>query len=223
VAARVPDRKRKDGHWYAIDFDLAEIKSLDVFGRVPADQREKMAGFQIATLEELVLLVQGLNRTTKRSVGLLVESKGAAFHLKEGKPLEGPMLAVLTRHGHEGPEALTPIQCFEADHLKRLRNEHKTRLPLMLLTSRNHTEAELDAVATYANGINPNRRVIEATAGQPLDNNAFVQAAHKRGLKVFVWTFNHEEPAMRRFLYEYDVDGIIVNNPDVGARAVTKA
>ncbi|MGV3720300.1 MAG: glycerophosphodiester phosphodiesterase family protein [Actinomycetota bacterium] len=221
VAARFPDRKRKDGHWYAIDFDLAEIKSLDVYGRVPAARREKLAGFRVATFEELILLVQELNRTTKRSVGLLVESKGAGFHLKEGKPLEGPLLATLTKHGHEGPDALTPIQCFEADHLKRLRVEHKSKLPLMFLTSRKLTDAEMDDVATYGNGVNPNRGVIE-TMGRPVDDNAFVKAAHRRNLKVFVWTFNDEEPVMRRFLREYGVDGVIVNNPDVGSRAVVK-
>jgi len=221
AAARFPDRKRKDGHWYAIDFDLDEIRSLDVYGRVPAARREKLAGFRVATLEELILLVQELNRTTRRSVGLLVESKGAAFHLKEGKPLEAPLLAMLTKHGYDSPDALTPIQCFEAEHLKRLRMEHKTRLPLMLLTSRKLTEAEFDEVATYGNGVNPNRGVIEA-GGKLLDDNAFVKAAHRRNLKVFVWTFNDEEPAMRRFLRDYGVDGVIVNNPDVGSRAVVQ-
>lgn len=220
AARRFPDRKRGDGHWYAIDFTLEEIKSLRVFGRVPAAEREKQAGFQIATLEELILLVQGLNRTTNRKVGLLIESKGAAFHLKEQKPLEPPLLAVLTKHGHEGPDALTPIQCFEADHLKRLRNEYKTRLPLMFLTSRNLSDAEFDDVATYANGANPNRGVIEPKNGQP--NRAFVEGAHRRGLQVYVWTFNQEEEAMRRFLRDYGVDGVIVNHPDVGAKAVGK-
>lgn len=220
VAARFPDRKRKDGHWYAIDFDLEEIRSLDVYGRVPAARREKLAGFRVATLEELILLVQELNRTTKRSVGLLVESKAPGFHLKEGKPLEGSLLVMLTKHGHEGPDALTPIQCFEADHLKRLRFEHKSRLPLMFLTSRKLSDAEMDDVATYGSGVNPNRGVIELTAGQPVDDNAFVKAAHRRNLKVFVWTFNDEEPTMRRFLRDYGVDGVIVNNPDVGSRAV---
>jgi glycerophosphoryl diester phosphodiesterase len=95
-------------------------------------------------------------------------------------------------------------------------------LPLMLLTGRALTDADFDDVATYANGVNPNRGVIEGRDGNVLNDNAFVKAAHARKLRVYAWTFNDEEPAMRRFLRTYGVDGIIVNNPDVGHRAVSK-
>jgi glycerophosphoryl diester phosphodiesterase len=218
AATRFPDRKRADGHWYAADFTLAEIKSLEVFGRVPAAERERQKGFQVVTLEELILLVQQLNKTTGRQVGLLVETKAAAFHIKEGKPLEAPVLAMLEKHGYRGPDSRALIQCFEGDHLKRLRQEHKTTLPLMLLTGRTLNDAEVDEVATYANGLNPARAAVEK-AGVPINGNAMIKRARERGLKVFVWTFNAEEEAIRRFLFDYGVDGIITNNPDVGARA----
>jgi len=121
VAARFPDRKRADGHYYAIDFTLAEIKSLNVFGRVPEAERASMKGHQIVTLEELILLVQRLNRATGRTVGLLVETKAPDFHIKEGKPLEKPLLEVLAKYGYTKPDSGVIIQSFDGPHLKRLR------------------------------------------------------------------------------------------------------
>jgi glycerophosphoryl diester phosphodiesterase len=219
AAARFSGRQRPDGHFYAADFTLAEIKSLEVYGRVKEAERKNLAGYQVATLEELILIVQELNRTTKRNCGLLVETKAPAFHLKEGKPLEAPVLAMLEKHGYRGPDALAPIQCFEADHLKRLREEHKSTLPLMLLTGKNMSEAEVDAAAAYVNGINPSRAAVEAAPGKPINDNAMLRAVKQRNLKMFVWTFNAEEEAIRRFLFDYGVDGVITNNPDVGVRS----
>jgi len=219
AAARFPGRQRPDGHFYAADFTLPEIKSLDVFGRAKAADRKNLAGYQVATLEELILIVQEMNRTTSRSCGLLVETKAPAFHIKEGKPLEAPVLAMLEKHGYRGPESLALIQCFEADHLKRLREEHKTTLPLMLLTGKNMSDAEVESVSAYVNGINPSRSAVETSAGKPINDNAMLRATKQRGLKMFVWTFNAEEEAIRRFLFDYGVDGIITNNPDVGVRS----
>jgi glycerophosphoryl diester phosphodiesterase len=46
----------------------------------------------------------------------------------------------------------------------------------------------------------------------------FVRAAHERGLRVDVWTIDHE-PDMRRLL-GYGVDGIMTDRPDVLARVL---
>lgn len=219
AAARFPGRQRPDGHFYAADFTLPEIKSLEVYGRAKEADRKNLAGYQVATLEELILIVQELNRTTQRNCGLLVETKAAGFHLKEGKPLEAPVLAMLDKYGYRGPDSLALIQCFEADHLKRLRLEHKTTLPLMFLTGKNLPEAEVEALAAYVNGINPSRNAVESAPGKPINDLAMLRATKQRGLKMFVWTFNAEEEAIRRFLFDYGVDGVITNNPDVGVRS----
>lgn len=218
VAARFAGRQRADGHFYAADFTLPEIKSLEVYGRAKEADRKHLAGYQVATLEELILIVQEMNRTTKRNCGLLVETKAPAFHIKEGKPLEAPVLAMLEKYGYQGPDSLAIIQCFEADHLKRLRQENKTTLPLMYLTGKNMSDAEIESVATYVNGINPSRGAVESAPGKPINDNAMIRATKQRGLKMFVWTFNAEEDAVRRFLFDYGVDGVITNNPDVGVR-----
>ncbi len=220
AATRFPGRQRENGHWYAIDFTLDEIRSLRVFGRVSAAEREKLPRFTVPTLEELIQLVQYLNGTTGRSCGLLVETKlPTSFHEKEGKPLERPLLELLGRYGYRGPDSKAIIQTFEAPSQKKLRHELKTDLPLVFLTSAPITDAVLKDTASYANGIAPNRRALEGTSAAPLDAKGTVRKAHQAGLKVFVWTFNAEEPEMRRFLWDYGIDGVITNHPDVGRKA----
>jgi len=44
-------------------------------------------------------------------------------------------------------------------------------------------------------------------------NKAFVEDAHKRGLKVFVFTVNHPEDLAR--MEEMDVDGVFTNYPEI--------
>jgi glycerophosphoryl diester phosphodiesterase len=45
-----------------------------------------------------------------------------------------------------------------------------------------------------------------------------IRAAHERGLRVDVWTIDHE-PDMRRLL-GFGVDGIMTDRPDVLARVL---
>ncbi|GAB4461643.1 MAG: glycerophosphodiester phosphodiesterase [Armatimonadaceae bacterium] len=220
VAAKFPDRKRPDGHYYAADFTLAEIKSLSVFGRVPEAERAAMAGHQVVTLEELILLVKRLNRTTGRTTGLLIETKAPEFHRKEGKPLEKPLLDLLTQQGYTEAGSEIIIQSFDKDHLKRLRVEHRSPLPVMWLTGGLPTAEVVDELATWANGLNPSRNGL-AVNGQLTDSaRAILQRAQEKGLKVFVWTFNADVDTMQTFLYDYGVNGVITNNPDAGVQAI---
>lgn len=75
VAKKFPDRKRKDGRYYAIDFTVAELKTLAVSERFdPASGKPVypkrfplgVPGFTIPTLAEEIELVQGLNKSTGR-------------------------------------------------------------------------------------------------------------------------------------------------------------
>ena len=78
VAQRFPDRTRNDGLHYVVDFTLAELKQLTLFerriagrdapkypGRFPAG----VGAGSIATLEEELRLIQGLNRSTGSAAG----------------------------------------------------------------------------------------------------------------------------------------------------------
>lgn len=220
VATRFPDRKRPDGHWYTIDFTVAELKQLRVFGRVKDAERDTMQGYQIATLDELTLLVKRLNKATSRRTALLIETKDPEWHIKQGKPLEPVLLQTLAKHKVDTPSSGYIIQSFDDAHLMRLRNVHQLHLPLMWLTGELPSVDKVDGIKTWAYGINPHRSAIEDEGKSNSEGLAVLEKMHSRGMKMFVWTFNNEPDVFRRFLERYGVDGVITNNPDAGVRAV---
>ena len=220
VAARFPDRKRPDGHWYTIDFTLAELKQLRVFGRVDDSERETLQGYQVATLDELILLVQRLNEAVSRQTALLIEMKDSAWHVKQGKPLEPVLLETLARHMVDTPAGGCIIQSFDEAHLRSLRDTYQCQLPLMWLTSELPSLEKVDGIRAWAQGINPHRSAIEVD-GKPITAGlAVLERMHSWGMKMFVWTFNDEPDVLQRFLDCYGVDGVITNNPDTGVCAL---
>lgn len=220
AARRFPPRARPDGHHYAADFTLEEIRTLRVFGRTrDPEEQSALPRMGVPTLEELIQLVRHLNRTTGRDCGLLVETKApVSFHAKEDRPLEEPLLALLDRYGYRDQHSRVVVQSFEAESLRRMR-ALGSKLPLVQLTSRPVTELGLTEIARYANGVAPSRAAFLSAEAGALAGAKLVQTARRLGLSVYVWTFNAEEPEMRRFLWEDGVDGVITNHPDVGRRA----
>ena len=104
----------------------------------------------------------------------------------------------------------------------RLRNELHVTLPLILLSSDNMTDEQLDEIATYAQGIGPEKKCIE-------DDPTLVQRAHARGLVVHPYTFRKEitpkkymsvEDELHTFLADYDIDGGFADQPDIMKRAI---
>jgi len=220
VATVFPDRCRPDGHWYTIDFTVAELKQLSVFGRVKAGEREAMQGYQIATLDELILLIQQLNKVLSRRTALLIETKDPAWHALHGKPLEVVLLDTLARHNVDTPASGYIIQSFEEAHLRGLIYDHGCHLSVMWLTSELPSMEKVDTVAVWAAGINPHRSAIEVGGKPNSEGLAVLKKMHSHGLKMFVWTFNDEIDALQRFIKHHGVDGVITNNPDTGVRAL---
>lgn len=220
VAQKFPGRARPNGHFYALDFTLQEIRTLRAWGRATPDQQPLIPPAQIPTLQEAILLVQHLNRQLNRQVGIVPEMKSPSFHRKEGKPMEEVVLKVLTDAGYRGRDARAIVQCFEEDALVRLR-QLGCDLPLLFLTSLPLTSQDLDRIAKVADCLGPNRRLIEDEQERPENEAQLVQECHRRNLKVYPWTFKAEEAVMRRFMERYGVDGVITDNPDVGVRALT--
>ena len=220
VAARFPERERPDGHLYTIDFTLAELKQLRVFGRVDDSERETVAGYQIATLDELILLVRRLNIVLSRKTALLIETKDPQWHAQQGKPLEPVLLQTLARHKVDTPAGGYIIQSFDEAHLRSLRDTYQCQLPLMWLTSELPSLEKVDVIRAWAAGINPHRTAIEVDGKLNTAGLAVLERMHSSGMKMFVWTFNDEHDVLRRFLERYGVDGVITNNPDTGVRAL---
>ncbi len=218
VAQKFPGRARRDGHYYALDFTLEEIRTLRAWGRATPDQQPLVPAGQIPTLQEAIRLVQHLNRQLGRQVGVVPEMKSPSFHRSEGKPMEEPVWQVLKEAGYRGRNAPAIVQCFEEDALVRLR-QIGCDLPLLFLTSAPITSEALDRIAKIADCLGLNRWLIEDMQGRPVDDAKLVKECHRRNLKVYPWTFKAEEAVMRRFMERYGVDGVITDNPDLGVRA----
>lgn len=143
VAQRFPQRARQDGRYYAIDFTLAEIKSLKFTegfeiqdgkqvqtfpGRFPMGKSD----FSIHTLEEEIEFVQGLNHSTGRNIGLYPEIKAPWFHHQEGKDIAARTLEVLKKYGYTSKQDKIFLQCFDADELQRIKHELEPKMGMNL-------------------------------------------------------------------------------------------
>ena len=219
VAEYYDGRSRSDGHYYAIEFTAEQMMQLRAFGRVSPSERGALPRMHVVTLEDLLRLRQCLYRTTGRQFTLLVELKAPQFHREQGKPLEEPVLQLLERYGCTTPECRVILQSFDAHSLQYLRRELRTGLPIYQLTGHTLTGGQMDEVATYADGISAQRWSIEDAEGNPVDEGRLVTDCRKRGLKLFVWTMGQDEAAVRRMFWQYGVDGVITDNPDVAVRA----
>ena len=232
-----PDRRRPDGHWYAIDFTLDEIRELSVHERCrdsgqpyfPNRFPVGKSRFRVPTLAEMIELVQGLNVSSGREVGIYPELKRPSWHQEQGYDMAVALLEVLDRYGYRGPEAKVFIQCFEPHTLERLRYELGTELPLVQLISVAAfgiaSRRGLEGIAQYADGIGPDKRLVEA-------NPELVDWAHALGLVVHPWTFRADvlpskyaspEEELEKFLFDYGADGVFTDFPDIAVRVLAAA
>lgn len=233
-----PNRARKDKHWYVLDFSLDEIKQLSVHERTrangiayfPSRFPLSFSKFEVPAFVEMIELIQGLNKSTGRNVGIYPEIKKPSWHAQQGFSMEEALLEILNRYGYKGSNVKIFVQCFEAESLKKLRFELGTDLPLVLLTWEatwnygenfnpfiaEFTEDILDEIATYADGIGPYKGRIEA-------NPNLIHWAHERGLLVHAWTFRADsipgqyltpEEELYQFYIIYNVDGLFTDFTD---------
>ncbi|MFI7445868.1 glycerophosphodiester phosphodiesterase [Nonomuraea sp. NPDC049714] len=189
--------------WFTEDFTLAELRTLRAKERVP-DLRPDNAAFDglagVPTFEEVVQLAQ------RHGVGVYPETKHPTYFDSIGLSLEEPLLEVLKEHRVRK----VFIQSFETANLRDLRA--KTRLPLIQLITQGGAPYDwaaagdsrtyddmvkpegLRQVATYADGIGVDtRRVIPVDAdGRLQQPTTLVADAHRRRLKVHVWTVRNE-------------------------------
>jgi glycerophosphoryl diester phosphodiesterase len=157
VAVKFPGRNRSDSRYYAVDFTLAEIKTLDASERFDYNNTSKQifpnrfparkSSFQLNSLEEEIELVQGLEGSLTRlhnvyygdarkvlRTGLHVEIKQPEFHQREGKGnVSEIVLAVLKKYNYVNKPDRAIIQCFDPKELKRIKEELKSNLRLVQL------------------------------------------------------------------------------------------
>src|SRR3954447_19761155 len=239
--------------WFTEDFTLAELRTLRAVERLPDVRPANTAFnglFQIPTFQEVIDLAR------RNHVGIYPETKHPTYFRSIGLSLEEPLVATLRRNGLDKPTSKVFIQSFEVGNLRRL--NRVIDVPLIQLIDASGapadyvahgirrtyadlvTRAGLRRIATYADGIGPNksRIVPTAAAGRLKAPTTLVRDAHRDGLLVHPFTFRPEnqflpanyrqgvttsplfdiargnEPAELRLFFRLGVDGVFADNAD---------
>lgn len=232
VADRFPDRARKDGRYYAIDFTLAEIKSLKFSEGFTIENGKKVqtfpgrfpmgkSDFRVHTFEEEIEFIQGLNHSTGKNIGLYPEIKAPWFHHQEGKDIATRVLEVLKKYGYTKKSDKIYLQCFDANELKRIRNELEPKMgmdlklvQLIAYTKWNETEEQqpdgkwvnysydwmlepgaMEKIAQYADGIGPDYHMLiaDSSTNGHIIINGMVKEAHEHQLEVHPFTVRADQ------------------------------
>lgn len=227
VATVYPERKRADGRYYAIDFTLEEIKSLEMTEGFKIENGKEVANypgrfpiwestFRVHTLEEEIELIQGLNKSTGKNIGIYPEIKAPWFHRHEGKDISLEVLKVLKEYGYTSKEDKVYLQCFDPNEVKRIRYELYPELKmnpklvqLIAETSWNETmeynngeatpynydwmfeKGAMAEIAEYADGIGPWNPMLvkDGSTSKNLIISDIVKEAHEAGMEVHSYTF----------------------------------
>ena len=249
VADLFSGRHRDDGRYYVIDFTLDEIRQLSVFERFEVKEgvatpvfKDRFplgkSSFRVHTFAEEIELIQGLNVSTGKSVGIYPEIKSPAFHHEEGKDIALAALTILKQYGYDEKIDEVFFQCFDTSELQRIHDvlmpQLEMAVPLVQLMG---TEREyrwmLDRegtqrLAAYVDGIGPSASLLiapDSTAAE-IKVTGLVELAHAAGLQVHPYTFRRERNQMPPFAKDYDdflriffdvvgVDGVFTDFPDL--------
>ena len=248
VAEKFPDRVRDDGRYYAIDFTLEEVRSLAATEAFVMEEGKKVQGyknrfpinlssFSVPTLEEEIQLIQGLNKSTGKDVGIYPEIKQPKFHRDEGKDISTAVVKLLKEYGYFSRSEKVFLQTFSFKELKEIRTnifpEVGVEIDLILLVGNKNTypwifeEGGMEKIAKFADGIGPDKSLVisrESTASNA-QITPLVSRAHAVGLKVHPYTYRLDpgqipnyaddfDELLRKHFLDADVDGIFTDFPD---------
>ena len=244
--------------WFTEDFTLAELKTLHAVERLP-DVRQHNTIYNwfypVLTAQEYLDTVSRMSAELHRPVGAYMETKHPTFFLQAGIDVDAKLVDLLNRNNLNTPNTKIFIESFETN----LRQLH-TQLTVPLIQLIDSTGAPADRVAagdkrtfadmttpagladiaTYAQGIGPDKSLIVPTdpAGNPGPPTSLVTDAHKVGLKLHPYTFRDENQFLPTTLrtdanpndygravdedvefFRLGVDGIFTDNTDTGLLA----
>ena len=261
------DGERQEG-WFTEDFTYAELKTLRAKERLGAMRPESQSydgAFQIVSMEEIADFVAAESAARGRTIGLIPEIKHSTYFAGIGLPLEPRLIDIIGKSAYlqRSPFA---IQSFEVANLKMLRTKTSAWRNIQLVqlvgdpaqpsadmqaagVKRTYgdmlTPAGLADIASYADYLAPHiRMIIPVDKDQRLTKpTGLVDAAHKAGLLVSVWTFRPENhflavdfrsdqgdaarneagsiAEMQRYLAT-GVDAIFTDDPALGRRAISR-
>lgn len=250
VASVFPGRHRQDGRYYARDFDLAEIRTLQAWEREDAQGRVVYPGrhpgregdFRLHTLAEELDFVAGLNEDSGRMAGVYPEIKRPAWHRQQGVDLAELVLDALWASPFGAPDAPVYLQCFDLAELRRISSEGKCPWPLVQLLGDNawdesttdydaaQTAEGLAGIGLYAAAIGPWIRQLYTLDGfgAPV-TTGLTERAHAAGLDVHAYTLRSDDlppgfdtlgDLVRFCVNELAIDGLFTDFPDQVAAVI---
>lgn len=232
VAKKYPERARKDGKYYVIDFTFDELRTLEVTERsftkmgkqvYPNRFPKGKSSFQLHSFQQEIELIQGLNYSTKQNIGIYPEIKNPAFHHRNGKDISKIVLQILSDYGYVTKEDQCILQCFDARELERIRMQLNTQLFLVQLLDSDEETQQLDYFATYADGIGPwYRQILSEMVDGEYTFTSLVEDAHQLKLVVHPYTFRTDDLSefssfsemVDVLLYRANADGGFTDFPD---------
>lgn len=248
VATVFPGRARADGHYYVLDFSAAELRRLSRHERVkdgkavyPRRFPLGKSHFVMVSLADEIEFVQGINKSTGRTVGLYTEVKRPAWHRAQGRDITKIVLGMLAHYGYTKRTDPVYFQCFDADENKRVRRALHSDLKIIQLIGENseqesptdydamRTEAGMTDVATYADGIGPSiDQLVEwPTPGGPASIEPLAALAHEHHLLIHPYTLRIDalpknapsaEAVLDELTQHARIDGLFSDFPDVVVR-----
>ena len=203
VSEKYPNRKREDGRYYVIDFTFEEIKTLEVTERFDSETGLQIypnrfpkgtSSFRLHSLQDEIELIQGLNKSTGKNIGIYPEIKKPEFHHENGKDISKIVLNILSDYGYKTKNDKCIVQSFDAIELERIRKELKSQLFLVQLMEFSEQKNLLEFYASYADGIGPwYKHLISSKTADGFSFTPLIKEAHKLDLVVHPYTFREDQ------------------------------
>lgn len=242
--------------WFACDFTLAEIKQLKAKQPLADRDQQYNGLYEIPTFEEVIALVKQQTKSKGHPIGIYPETKHPTFHENLKLPITDKLLKALDKAGWNTYNSPVFVQSFEVSNLQYINSKSSVKLIQLLdaydvkkegtldMTAPNGqpydfvvngdartyndlvTNAGLDFIKTYADGIGPWKPYLipyiftdanndqspdDINGDGKVDNRDFkklpatdlIKRAHERKLMVHVYTFRNEA---YRLLSDYKDD-----------------
>jgi glycerophosphoryl diester phosphodiesterase len=216
VAELYPNRNRSNGLHYVIDFDLEEIRHLNIHERVQPLNGSQIfplrfpsntnVPFRASTLNETIELLLGLNRATGRRRELLVEIKKPEYHSQHNKSISSIVLDTLNAYNLTQSTDPVIIQTFHIEELMYIRQNLGSQLRLFALMTLNRVNESSSDYDFYRSeeGIRNLSKTVQALTpdhlfvvdyhpnGTILGATNLTRWAHQYGLAVYPFTFRRD-------------------------------
>ena len=221
--------------WFVGDLDLAEVRTLRARERWP-ELRPRSARYDgqvgVLTLEELLDLREQESARAGRPLGVHVEVKEPALFEEHGLAVHEPLLDQLRHHGLTTALAPVSVMSFDANVLKRLRQQLDVELLRLVDSDQPVRRGSLARVASYASGVGLHKAHLRR--GKDRHPAKVADAVQSAGLDLHVWTLRSENRYLPRHLrlpgdagthglahrevrrlVDLGVDGLITDFPEV--------